>query len=33
MANRKFKVTSLDQVFAHKIVVSKYYHDNTDKNF
>ena len=28
-----FKVTYLGPVFAHKIVVSKYYHDNVNKNF
>ena len=33
MAHRKFKATYLGPVFAHKIVVSKYYHGNADKNF
>ena len=33
MAHGNFKVTYLGQVFAHKIVVSKYYHDNADKIF
>ena len=31
MAHRNFRVTYLGPVFAHKIVVSKYYHDNADK--
>ena len=30
MAHRNFEVSYLGQVFAHKIVVSKYYHDNAD---
>ena len=33
MAHGNFKVTYLGPVFAHKIVVSKYYHDNTHQNF
>ena len=33
MAHGNFKVSYLGQVFAHKIVVSKYYHDNADKSF
>ena len=33
MAHGNLKVSYLGPVFAHKIVVSKYYHDNTDKNF
>ena len=33
MADENFKVTYLGPVFAHEIVVSKYYHDNTHQNF
>ena len=33
MVHGNFKVSYLGQVFAHKIVVSKYYHDNADKKF
>ena len=33
MAHRNFKVSCLGQVFAHNIVVRKYYHDNADKIF
>ena len=33
MAHGNFEVTYLGPVFAHKIVVSKYYHDNADKKF
>ena len=33
MARGNFKVTYLGPVFTHKIAVSKYYHDNADKNF
>ena len=33
MAPGNFKVSYLGPVFAHKIVVSKYYHVNADKNF
>ena len=32
MARGNFKVSYLGQVFAHKIVVSKYYHENAYKN-
>ena len=33
MAHGNHKVSYLDQAFAHKIVVSKYCHDNADKFF
>ena len=33
MAHRNLIVSYLGQVFTHKIVISKYYHDNTDKKF
>ena len=33
MAQGNFKVTYLGPVYAYKIVVRKYYHDNADKNF
>ena len=33
MAHGNFKVSYLCPVFAHKIVVSKYYHINANKNF
>ena len=33
IAHGNFKVTYLSPVFTHKIVVSKYYHDNADKIF
>ena len=33
MAHGNLKVSYLRQVFPHKIVVSKYYHNNADKDF
>ena len=33
MAHGNFKVTYHGPVFANKIVISKYYHDNVDENF
>ena len=33
MAHRNLIVSYLGQVFTHKIVISKYYHENTDKKF
>ena len=33
MAHGNFKVTYHGPVFANKTVISKYYHDNVDKNF
>ena len=33
MAHGNFKVSYLCPVFAHKIIVSKHYHINANKNF
>ena len=33
VTHKNFKVSYLGPVFAHKTVVSKYYHDNADKIF
>ena len=33
MPHGNFEVSYFGPVFSHKIVVSKYYHDNSDKNF